>query len=78
MNDRVARIPRFALPLHALLYALGNLGLAAGWLLSTGFPLGYEPIPYWPAPVHITWGVGLALHAWTTRAARRAIEVATA
>lgn len=66
------RAERFAWPAHVVLFLLGNVGLFALWALEAGFPLGWDPDPYWPLWVHATWGAGLAMHGLSRASLRRA------
>lgn len=52
---------RVSFKMHALVYVLVNLFLAAVWFATS---VG-DGTPYWPMWTHFGWGIGLAVHGFT-------------
>jgi hypothetical protein len=61
---------RVAFKMHLITYVAVNLFLAAIWFVTSG---GHSPTLmdngesyYWPIWTHLGWGLGLAIHGFTT------------
>ena len=62
---RMAKM-RVAFKTHLIVYVAVNLFLAAVWLATDG-PSELDVIgDYWPIWTHLGWGLGLAIHGFTT------------
>ena len=58
---------RVAFKMHLLVYLAVNLFLAAIWLVTgRGSDSGSPDGGYWPIWTHLGWGLGLAIHGFTT------------
>jgi uncharacterized protein YraI len=61
---------RVAFKTHAMVYVLVNLFLAAVWFVTkdtAGVSIRAGPDSYyWPIWTHLGWGLGLAIHGFTT------------
>jgi hypothetical protein len=62
---------RVAFKMHALVYAAVNLFLFAIWLITRSnegvdVQAGQPDGGYWPIWTHLGWGLGLAIHGFTT------------
>lgn len=59
---------RVAFKMHLLVYVCVNLFLAAIWYVSNGMSWvnDGDDSMYWPIWTHLGWGLGLAIHGFTT------------
>lgn len=59
---------RVAFKTHLVVYIAVNLFLAAIWLITRGGDSnsGSPDGGYWPIWTHLGWGLGLAIHGFTT------------
>jgi hypothetical protein len=66
-DEQVTRMAkaRVAFKMHLIVYLAVNVFLAAVWYLTRGD--GSLPDnDYWPIWTHLGWGLGLAIHGFTT------------
>jgi hypothetical protein len=69
-DEEVAKLAkqRVSFKVHATVYVLVNLFLAAIWALTSGRGLpnfmDNSPSYYWPVWTHLGWGLGLAIHGY--------------
>lgn len=65
---------RVAFKMHAIVYVCVNVFLMAIWMITGGademhramWSDGWSPGYYWPIWTHLGWGLGLAIHGFTT------------
>lgn len=60
---------RVSFKMHAIVYVCVNLFLAAIWFVTSGYrsiPTSAMDNHYWPIWTHLGWGLGLAIHGFTT------------
>ena len=72
-DEQITRMAkaRVAFKMHLLVYVCVNLFLMMVWMMTAdpgNGPMdeGLEMRDYWPMWTHIGWGLGLAIHGFTT------------
>lgn len=59
---------RVAFKMHAIVYACVNVFLMVVWMMTDASPMNEsrDLRSYWPMWTHLGWGLGLAIHGFTT------------